>query len=221
MKKFTLLLMVAILACLVMAVAVGCGDRNAPQDDNTQTQEPYEPTDEEIQAAIERYKAQLQEGEELSPSPYIYITLTKEATREFKDYTANDFIEIGECSIDSDDKDKAEFVKAKMQGIPTTKNYSIDPETYQRKIWLEINQSGIENVVRACIILEKRNDVESARPSRRTLIYQNSGTPNATNTSVDWHTEINITDAWTLTQGSEDVLVGVMDTGIDEEKNVR
>ena len=41
MKKFTLLLMVAILACLVMAAAVGCGDRNTPQENNptdTQTQ---------------------------------------------------------------------------------------------------------------------------------------------------------------------------------------
>ena len=215
MKKFTLLLMVAILACLVMAAAVGCGDRNTPQDDNTQTQEPYEPTDEEIQAAIERYAAEYG-GIEYICVNSISIKLTLDATREFKTYTADDFKELGECWVGADNQKIANYVEAKLKGLPVEKEYDrINPETYQHAFGLQIVSSTVEGVVRACLILEKRPDVETARPASN-IIYDSENTNSTTPT--DWASYINVAAAWALTEGSEDVLVGVMDTGIDEGK---
>ena len=215
MKKFTLLLMVAILACLVLTVVVGCGDRNTPQDDNTQTQEPYEPTDEEIQAAIEKYTSELEEGSAIASSPYIIVTLTLAATREFKDYTSEDFKGIGAYTIKWSEENIAKYVKAKLQGLPTEKEYShINPETYQRRFYVETELHDLKEIVRACILLERNPDIEKARPEYTIPLNLNNGGANPAPVAT-WLQQINIEEAWALTQGSEDVLVGVMDTGID------
>ncbi|MBQ4443818.1 MAG: S8 family serine peptidase [Clostridia bacterium] len=213
MKKFTLLLIVAILACLVMAVAMGCGDRNAPQDDNTQTQEPYEPTDEEIQAAIERYAARFGGRVEKLGTGSLIITLTMEATRKFKKYTTEDFKEVGECSLVHGYQTVMDYVEAKLKGVPTEKEYPwINPETYQQQIGLIFTSSSLEDTVRICLILERRPDIEEACPDER-LTFDSEGGNSITPT--DWASYINVAAAWALTEGSEDVLVGVLDSGID------
>ena len=219
MKKLTLLLMVAILACLVMAAAVGCGDKNTPQENNptdAQTQEPYEPTEEEIQAAIERYAARYGGRVEKLGSGSLIITLTMEATRKFKKYTTEDFKEVGECSLVHGYQTVMDYVEAKLKGVPTEKEYPwINPETYQQQIGLIFTSSSLEDTVRICLILERRPDIEEACPDER-LTFDSEGGNSITPT--DWASYINVAAAWALTEGSEDVLVGVMDTGIDEGK---
>ena len=167
MKKFTLLLIVAILACLVMAVAVGCGDKNTPQDDNTQTQEPYEPTEEEIQAAIERYSVELSDGTRWDDkSGVIFATLTREATLGLKDYAANDFKELGECTVQNTLKELQQYVVDKSKGLPTEREYNIDVGTYQHTLIIKIEKPNLNRIIRACILLERRNDIEKARPDK-------------------------------------------------------
>ena len=218
MKKFTLLLMVAILTCLVMAVAVGCGDRNMPHDDNTQTQEPYEPTEEEIQAAIEKYGVELSDGTRWDDkSGVIFATLTREATLELKDYAANDFKELGECTVQNTLKELQQYVVDKSKGLPTEREYNIDVGTYQHTLIIKIEKPNLNRIIRACILLERRNDIEKARPDKVFEVEDNVFDI-ASVTSEHWLKRINIEEAWALTQGSEDVLVGVMDTGIDEGK---
>ena len=135
MKKFTLLLIVAILACLVMAAAVGCGDRNTPQENNptdAQTQEPYEPTEEEIQA---RWMQEINGKQDWDFwDNRLSVTLTKEATRAFKYYTTDDFSEVNATDVYLGITAQFESAKNAYYGLSqTSTDYHIDLDTYQTK----------------------------------------------------------------------------------------
>ena len=156
MKKFTLLLMVAILTCLVMAVAVGCGDRNTLQDD------PYYIPDEELYAKWNEF------NELCQPFGFadntVMIELTNEASLKCKYYTTEDFKEVGAIEVwDSHYYD--DYIQNKLQGLPTSDDLNFDIYSYKHTVTIILNEHNAENVVRACILLSRRDDVDIAHVS--------------------------------------------------------
>ena len=213
MKKFTLLLMVAILACLVVAMAVGCGDRNTPQENNptdTQTQEPYEPTEEEIQA---RWMQEINGKQDWDFwDNRLSVTLTKEATRAFKYYTTDDFSEVNATDVYLGITAQFESAKNAYYGLSqTSTDYHIDLDTYQTKWEIKLSENDKENVIRAIIILEHRDDVEKAEIVWQTKII------GETSVSLEnwWHPMIHLSEAIALCESDTIIKVGVLDTGID------
>ncbi len=85
---------------------------------------------------------------------------------------------------------------------------------FNQIIKIDLEDAGKQNVLDAIKELEKRDDILIAQPN---YIYSVcSTTPNDPNVSYQWAIDImDLNEAWDITTGSSDVLVGIMDSGID------
>jgi len=105
--------------------------------------------------------------------------------------------------------------------------WQINLDNYRRILSLRLQESGKENVLRAIRILERRDDVVSATPNFYE-VFQHAIGDHDTFSSMRAHgipsnqwglSQIDAARAWGITRGSNEVIVGVMDTGIDANHN--
>ena len=115
-----------------------------------------------------------------------------------KEYTAEDFADIG-CTEINDH------------------NFKGEPHEIYRYMTLIIDAKNVDDLMKAIRTLEKREDIYSASPS---FYYGTDSYPN----DEEYHTasgdywaaeKIELFDAWEIETGSNTVLVGVIDTGVD------
>ena len=147
----------------------------------------------------------------------IYVNLTHEESLLFKEYSVSDFIDVGTSKIDYDDSYLADYVRRKLFGLPWNHEDvdQIDVNTYQRQIVLRLQTKDYESIAKAYTLLMRKKEVASAFASPYGELDSEGDPP--VNLGFWYYNEdfLNIATAWRLTQGDEDILVGVIDTGID------
>ena len=149
-NRLTILIFIVIMIAMVSAFTLGCVDK---------TDASSHITDKEFQAAWNEIYA---EGEYEADG--VVVILTREETRKFKTYTAEDFAEAGDLVIQQDDYRRASYMKAVLAGETNTQMPWLDAETYQQGLSLRLTTPTKENIVRACILLSRRPEVEEVYP---------------------------------------------------------
>ena len=124
----------------------------------------------------------------------ILLVMTPE--NNFREYTVNDFSNIGCVKIE---------------------DLSIDPEKGKlcRILHLTLDTHSKQNVLDSIKILEERDDIYSAEPNYISAVQT---IPNDTEYVNDeqWYIDkINLLAAWNIETGSDSIRVGIIDSGID------
>ncbi len=140
----------------------------------------------------------------------IIVVLSKEETNKYKDYTPDDFPEIDCQSV----TDLTQSIVNKIKNKEFDENKSlINLEKFNRILSLELKEKSKENVLKSIKELEKRNEILSAEPNTTIDVCN---TPNDGKISEQWGlTNTKAYNAWNISQNASQVLVGVLDTGID------
>lgn len=158
----------------------------------------------------------------------VMVVLTHEASLEFTNYTPADFPEIDCAEIEDLSSAKGAKVQAVLRGEQLEMdsigarfmNQNIDIDGFRRILCLKLANPGKGNVLRAIAALEQREDVYSAEPN---YIYQidlpietQAVIPPVDLPVYGWAAEkIEQEAAWEIETGSNSVLVGILDSGID------
>ncbi|MDE7158848.1 MAG: hypothetical protein K2N74_04655 [Clostridiales bacterium] len=93
------------------------------------------------------------------------IVLTREATLQFLDYTPEDFSEVGAVKVKELSSWTVDWVRKKLQGIPTHQEALVNIDKYRRIFSIELPQHDKRKVLEAVEILNQREDIEVAEPS--------------------------------------------------------
>lgn len=81
------------------------------------------------------------------------------------DYTPADFPEVNAVAVEDLTSLTVDWVKKKVQGIPTEEEMLVDVENFRRILSIKLAKKGKENVLKAVQILEQREDVQSSSPN--------------------------------------------------------
>ena len=140
----------------------------------------------------------------------IIIVLSKEETDRLKDYTIDDFPEI-DCKSVSDLMPYT--VEAYKEKRKNNKDYLIDFDKFNRILSLELNEKSKENVLRGIKELEKRPEILVAEPDKE---IKTASIPDDNKISEQWAlNNIEAYDTWNIVNDTSQIIVGVLDTGID------
>ncbi len=140
----------------------------------------------------------------------VIIVLSKEETNKFKEYTPSDFPEIDCESI----TDLTNNIIEKIKNKEFVENKSlINLEKFNRILSLELKEKSKKNVLKSIKELEKRKEILSAEPS---TFAEVCAIPNDERISEQWGFANSKTyDAWDISSNANQVLVGILDSGID------
>jgi len=94
----------------------------------------------------------------------IVVTLTYDATFSDKEYTVEDFADVGAINIELANYWSWQSVKAYLAGEEVDMS-GINLETFRRMYVVYLQNNSKQNMLNAITKLEKRSDVESARQS--------------------------------------------------------
>lgn len=153
----------------------------------------------------------------------ILVTLTRDATFKFKEYTISDFPDIQLANVAEMTELTSDRVKKQIKDISLGKNDyidrdRIDPNIFRRILKLELAEKSKENVLRSINLLEKRNDVLSASPNYIGEYLTNTPNDPLYTQGNQWAIDkIELPQAWNIATGSSNVLVGIVDSGIDRD----
>ncbi len=146
----------------------------------------------------------------------VVIRLTNEESRLLKEYTPNDFDYVGCIKIIEWTKSKTEYLKGLLAGEPEDEKKHVDIETFHRTFTIYLDKHGKRNVLKAIDLLESRNEIELATPNFIiSLCSQDFDTEQPVNDEQWGIEQINTYSAWELTSGNKNIVVGVLDSGID------
>ncbi len=155
----------------------------------------------------------------------ILVVMNSKTSRKLADYSLENFSELKCTKIkDLTTQTKAILKKGKASSnidnttekvlSDTISSTQTSLDTFKQILCIELEQCGKENVLKAIQILEKREDILYAGPDYQ--IQCESLTPNDTYCSDQWAIDkINLPEAWDITTGVKEVVVGVIDSGID------
>lgn len=151
----------------------------------------------------------------------VLIVLNEESSYSLKDYTAADFSELGCTKVEDLTYNATKAVRdelaAKANGNilkPEDENPFVNTENYKRVLSLDLNKKSKENVLHTANRLLARNDVYYAGPDY--VLTAQSTIPDDPFYPSEWAMpDIGLPQCWDFTTGSPEVIVGVLDTGID------
>ena len=155
----------------------------------------------------------------------VLVTFSNNASLQLKKYTVEDFPEVQCKNVTDLTKDIGEVVairlarEGKLQRDKETSDTRqilnvFDVGLYHQTICLLLEKPGKQNVLDAIKALEKREDVLNAEPDYIMDIC--SVVPNDSYLGQQWGiANANINAAWNINTGSDSVVVGVLDSGID------
>lgn len=143
----------------------------------------------------------------------IIIVLSKKETFKMKDYSITDFPEINCKKVTDLTSNAVDLYKNKTDYGESM----IDFNKFHRILCLELYQNSKEDVLLGIKRLEKRKEILSAEPS---FPYQIMTIPNDTQVANQWGlTNACAFDSWNIAYNASQVLVGIIDTGIDSTHN--
>ena len=148
----------------------------------------------------------------------IMVVLTNKVSLSTKQYTVVDFPEISCVEVNDLTEGLWQQVINHKHTIDCNPNLETKTETFHRILKLKIADSGKANVIAGIRKLEKRNDVKGANPNYAVSV---AATPNdpAYQQNRQWGiAKIDLPNAWDIETGSDNVFVGVIDTGIDNTR---
>ena len=155
----------------------------------------------------------------------VIIVLNLETTRQFREYTTEDFPEIDCAQVYDLSAPIVDWVETQLAIEPVpSEPMLVDITEFRRILSLELREKSKENVLRAIKLLEKRDDVLSAEPNYTfeppsnypdNQVFTNPTDPRWS-TWGHWAVEkIHAPEAWEIATGSPNIVVGIIDTGID------
>lgn len=156
----------------------------------------------------------------------VIIVLNREITRQFRKYTPEDFPEIDCAQVYDLTAPIVDWVETQLtkEPFPSEEPMLVDITEFRRILSLELRERSKVNVLRAIKILEERKDVLSAEPNYtfeppytypNNQVFTNPTDPRWS-TWGHWAVEkIQAPKAWDIATGSSNVIVGIVDTGID------
>ena len=155
----------------------------------------------------------------------VLIVLNKETSMSFKTYTPKDFAETGCKNVAELSKEYSAYAKKQFDSktiqmqnvsrmdVTLSNGMKSEADEYRTILYLELAESGKENVLAAIKKLEERDDILSAEPDYICSVF---ATPNDPLLGNQWAiNNIGLPSAWDITKGSSTVTVGVLDTGIE------
>jgi len=168
----------------------------------------------------------------------IIVTLTLSASQKFLNYTPADFPEIDVVDIEDLTSFTVNYVEQQIarascqnsQSRIEDSNVLVDASAFRRILLLRMRNGTREKVLQSIRLLEARDDVWAAEPN---YLFSMIGSVEATQKSDSEHKTtskpvrfdqqwglhgihgINTLAAWDITTGCDDIIVGVMDSGID------
>ena len=160
----------------------------------------------------------------------VIVVLNGQATRNFRQYTAEDFAEVNAVEVMNLSARTGDLVQRQIAAERTgdrrsiqsyiDNNMLVNTDTFRTILMVQLAERSKENVLNAIRILEQRDDIVSAEPNY--IQRREAAHPNEANLRAQWVRDITRTtgnirleDAWDWTTGNATVLVGVIDTGID------
>lgn len=152
----------------------------------------------------------------------VLVVLSNKASLQFSTFQADEFTEIACAGVEDLSQSCAAKVKAQVETLMQTASVSStatsdvnmdEIETFNQVLSLTIKEPGKQNVLDAVNALMSRDDVIYAGPDYIYTTYA-IGDENFNGSPIA-AALIDLSEAWSLTTGSEDVWVGVIDTGID------
>ena len=153
----------------------------------------------------------------------ILVVLSNEASLEFNLYGTNDFSEIDCSSVY--DLTEASGIKVlekicAIKRVVDSNQINFDTldvsgvDTYHKILRLKLEENSKHNVLRSIEELMKRDDVICAEPDY--AVYSSEVVSMSEADTVYWALDqINLPEAWEISTGSADVVVGIIDSGID------
>lgn len=153
----------------------------------------------------------------------VLVVLNNKASLKFKSYSVSDFAEVKCAAVRDLSTGKKKQVETKMADFQdSVRTMSAESKAaaveeinkYNQIICLELADKGKENVLEAIKALQSRDDVKYAGPDYPMTLF--STTSSDTHYANQWAiSAIDLDDAWSITSGSSNVFVGILDTGID------
>lgn len=152
----------------------------------------------------------------------VIVVLDNEESLKFKEYTAGDFKKYGCSSV----KNLSTSASAKIsQAINNIENHILNNERllpyngikigdYNQIICLTLQNTGKENVVSVINELNKKDGILYACPDFE-MQYLTTTPDDGLFNSQSYYDIIELERAWDITQGSNNVIIGIIDSGID------
>ena len=198
-KRKILSKITAIFLILCVSVGLVAGCNNLEKSDSN-----------EVRVIAEKYKDIKIVEDKVS----VYLTQEVSWERINEKYDIENFNEI-ECVRVEETTFEQTIAAAqkKLKGEELSEKEEESIKDFKRSFRIYLAQEGRENVFKAIVKLEKREDIEKAEAIGMMHTCATVSDPYRTN---QWGLDkIEINDAWDVTTGSPTVLVGVLDTGID------
>jgi len=149
----------------------------------------------------------------------IIIILNEEDTYSFKEYDENDFDEYDCISVEELTTYSSEVVKEQLM-FSNNFESNIDLNSFRRILKLTFEETTKSNILSVIEEIKENYNFQYIGPE---FIYAESSTYPFDSTLLNnnqWaHDSINTYKAWDYTTGSDEIYVGVIDTGIDGMHN--
>lgn len=176
----------------------------------------------------------------------VLVMFNNETSLNLADFDKNDFSDINAKSVNDITKYSVNSIRAEhisrinnVSSISAEESatlidleqefddYNLDEDLkekysdFHQIVEIKLENTGKQEVLDAIHELEQRDDVLVAEPNYIIQLDSSTVVPNDTNFSEQWAIEkIDLPSAWSLTTGSSDVNVGIIDSGIKAAHSV-